>query len=79
MDAGRQSERGLRLFLELQIQRRQSRTEAERSRRQQHVLHRRIDRRSGRARRIAAFEARDNPDRSLMDVCGQILRCIEQP
>jgi len=40
VDAGWQSECGLRFLLELQIERRQCRAEAERSRRQQHVLHR---------------------------------------
>ena len=40
MDAGRQSERGLRFLLELQVQRRQCRAEAEGPWREQHVLHR---------------------------------------
>ena len=42
MHAGRQPERGFCFLLELQIERRQVRAEAERSRRQQHVLHRRV-------------------------------------
>jgi hypothetical protein len=42
MDAGRQSESGLSFLLELQVQRRQGRPEAERSRCEQHVLHRRM-------------------------------------
>jgi len=70
VDARWQSERGLRFLLELQIQRRQSRTEAQRSCREQHVLNSRIDRRTGRAGRGAAFEARDNPHRGLVDVRG---------
>ena len=61
MDAGRQAECGLRFLLKLQIQRRQGRAEAERSRRQQHILNRWVDRRPGRAGRGAAFEARDDP------------------
>jgi hypothetical protein len=44
MDVREQPECGFRFFLELQVQRRQSRAEAERSRRQQHVLNRWIDR-----------------------------------
>jgi hypothetical protein len=56
MDAGRQSESGLSFLLELQIQRRQGRAQTERSRRQQHVLNRWIDRRARRAGRGAAFE-----------------------
>jgi hypothetical protein len=40
VDSGWQAESGLRFLLELQMQRRQCRAEAERSRRQQHVLHR---------------------------------------
>jgi hypothetical protein len=74
VDVRRQLECGLRFLLELQIQRRQCRAEAERSRREQHILHRRIDRRPGRAGRCAAFQARHDPNRGLMDVCGQIFR-----
>ena len=72
MDAGRQPERGLRFFLELQVQRRQSRAEAERSRRQQHVLNGWIDRRPGSAGRCSAFEAGNDPHRGLVDVVGEI-------
>jgi hypothetical protein len=64
---GRQAECDLRLPPELQVQRVQCRAEAERSRRQQHILHRRIDGRAGRAGRGAAFEARDDPDGSLVN------------
>ena len=79
MNAGRQAECGLRFFLELQIQRRQSCAEAQRSRRQEHVLPRRIDGRTGSAGRGAAFEVRDDPNRGLMDVCGEIFRRVEEP
>jgi hypothetical protein len=40
MDAGWQAESGLRFLLELQVQRRQRRPEAEGPWREQHVLHR---------------------------------------
>ena len=79
MDAGRQPESGLSFLLEIQIQRRQSRAEAERSRRQQHVLDRGIDRRSGRAGRRRALKARDDPDRGLVDVVGQKFRRRQHP
>jgi len=79
MDAGRQPESGLRFLLELQVQRRQCRPEAERSCCEQHVLHRGIDRRTRRAGRGAAFQAMDNPHRGLADVRGQILSRVEQP
>src|SRR5271165_2979472 len=79
VDSGRQSECGLRFLLELQIQGRQSRTEAERSRCEQYVLNRRIDGRPGRADRGSAFEAWNDPNRGLMDVRGQIFRRVEQP
>jgi len=79
MHAGRQSKRGLRFLLELQIKRRQCRAQTERSCCKQHVLHRRVDGRAGRAGRGASFQARDNPDGSLMDVCGQIFCYVEQP
>ena len=77
MDARWQSKRCLRFLLELQIQRRQSRAEPERSCRQQHVLNRGIDRRAGRAGRGTAFEAGDDPHRGLVNVCGQIFRRVE--
>ena len=79
MHAGRQAECSFGFFLELQIEGRQCGAEAERSRREQHVLYRWIDRRAGPARRSLASEARDDPHRSFMNVCPQIFRCIEQP
>jgi len=79
VDIGWQAECGLSFLLELQIKRRQSRAEAERSRRQQHVLRCWVDRRARRAGRGAAIKARDNPDRGLMNVRGQILCRVEQP
>jgi len=48
-----QPKRRLRFLLELQVERRQSRTQAERSRGQQHVLNRWIDRRARRVGRSA--------------------------
>ena len=59
MHIRRQAESGFHFFLEVQIERRQGRTQAERSRRQQHVLNHRINRRPRCASRRAAFEARD--------------------
>jgi hypothetical protein len=79
MHVRRQSKSGFRFLLELQIQRGQSRAEAERSRRQQHVLNRWIDGRTGGAGRGAAFEAKDDPGRGLMNVRGQIFRSVQQP
>jgi hypothetical protein len=46
---------------------------------EQHVLHCWVNRRARRARRSAAFEARDDPDGSLMNVCGQTFCRVEQP
>ena len=79
VNAGRQAEGSFGFVLELQVQRRQCRAEAERSRRQQHIMNRRIDRRSGRTGRGAALEAGHDPDGSLMDVRGQIFRRVEEP
>src|SRR5947209_8574243 len=47
MPVRRQAERSLRFLLERQIERRQGSTKAEGSRRQQHVLYGRVDRRTG--------------------------------
>ena len=44
------------------------------SRREQHVLHGGVNGRTGRAGRCAAFQAGDDPYRSLMNVRGQIFR-----
>jgi len=71
MGVRRQPKCRLRFLLELQVQRRQCRAEAERSCCEQHVLNRRIDRRPRRAGRGAAFEARDNPDGSLMNCAAR--------
>jgi hypothetical protein len=76
---GRQAQSRFRFLLELQVQRRQRRAEAERSRREEHVLNRRVDGRTGCAGRCPAFKARDDPNGSLMDVVGQMFRRIEQP
>jgi hypothetical protein len=76
MNVGRQTECGLSFLLEVQVRRRQSRAEAERSCCEEHILNRRIDRRTGRVGRGAALKARDDPGRGLMDVSRQIFRRI---
>src|SRR5215472_5332345 len=78
VETGRQAEGGLHLHLKLQIKCRQGRAETEGARRQQHVLHRRVNRRTGGAGRGVAFEARDNPDGSLMDVRRQMFCGVQQ-
>src|ERR1700730_10696881 len=56
---GRQAKSSFDLHLEIQVQRRESRAETERSRRQQHVLDCRINRGTGRAGRCAAHTGHD--------------------
>ena len=53
--------------------------EAERSCCEQHVLNGWVDRRPGSSGRCSAFEARDDPHGSLMDVRRQIFCRVEQP
>jgi hypothetical protein len=77
-EARRKAHNGFCFLLELQIQRRQGRAEAGRSRRQQHVLHRWIDRRAGRAARGGSFEAGDDSHGGFMDVRGQIFYRVEE-
>src|SRR5215469_14598162 len=61
------------------MERRKRRAEAERARREQHVLNRWIDRRAGPAHRCLTFKAWNDPYRSLVDVRGQIFRRGQQP
>src|SRR5437762_6495184 len=73
MGAGRQAEDRVDLLTVAGVPRRQGRAEAERPRRQAHVLHRAIDRRaSGAARVLAVFEAGDDPYRRLTVMIGQV-------
>ena len=58
---------------------RQRRAETERPGRQQHVLDRRVDRRTGGAGRRGAAHAGHDPYRRFMDVVGQILGGVEHP
>ena len=61
VDAGRQAQRGLRVLLVEEMAGGQGRPESERARRQQHVLHGRIDGGAGRARRAWPCPRRDRP------------------
>src|SRR6516165_7415386 len=57
VETRRRTECGLRFLLELQIKRGQCRAEVERSCRQQHVMNRWVDRRTGRAGRRGLVDA----------------------
>ena len=74
MRVRRQAEDRLDLLFEIEVQRRQGRAEADRARCEQHVLHRRIDRRTGPSGRgRGSFEARHDPYRRLVDMIGEVL------
>src|SRR5438132_6318169 len=77
MHVGRQPECLFGLFLKPQVQCGQRRAEAERPCREQHVLHRGVDRGTGRARRRGTLEARDDPHRRLMEMLGEVIRSRE--
>src|SRR6516225_3457657 len=73
VEALRDAHRRIDLLLVCNMSCRQRRAEPERTRRQQHILHRRIDRRAGYPCRIGAvLEARYNPYRRLVVVIGQV-------
>src|SRR5207249_2767187 len=74
VNARREAERGFSFLLVKEVPRRQGGAESQRASRQQHVLHRWIDRRAGaaRRRRRAFLEARDDPHGSFVEVIGQV-------
>ena len=73
MHARRQSQRGLRFFLELKMPRGQRRAQTKRAARQQHVLHGGIDRgASGTVRVRTVFHAGDDPDRGFVIMFRQV-------
>src|SRR3984893_16546172 len=73
VEAGRDPHRGGDLCFISDVARRQGRAERERTRRQQHILHRRVDRRAGRARRIGAvLETGHDPHRRFVIVVRQV-------
>ena len=73
MHAVRQAHRLVRLGGVANVPRGQGRAKAERTGREQHVLHRRIDRRAGGAARVrAVLQAGDDPDRGFVVMVGQV-------
>src|ERR1700719_761167 len=75
VEAGRDPHRGFDLLFISDVPRRQGRAEPERTRRQQHILHRRVDRRTGRASRPgdrAILEPGDDPHRRLVVMGCQV-------
>src|SRR5258708_5598660 len=73
VEPGRDAHRGVDLLLVGDVPRRQGRAEPERPCRQQHVLHRGVDRRAGRACRIGAvLQTRDDPHWRLMVMIRQV-------
>jgi hypothetical protein len=73
MDARRQAKDRVDLIRVAGVPRGQGRAEAERACRQEHVLHRRIDRRAGRAAWVlAVLEAGDDPHRRLVVMVRQV-------
>src|SRR5258708_29594932 len=74
VEAGRDAHRSIDFLLVSDVPRRQGRAEPERARRQQHVLHRGVDRRTGRPRRIwPVLEADDNPHWRFVVMVRQVL------